>query len=171
MSRFNIRRYPNGKLLTKPSKATMIRIRARLGQEIARLNGANAQAVIGTLNPIIRGWANYFRTGVSQRSYNQLDNWLFHRLWRWALRRHPNKGLGWIKDRYWGRYRVSRNDHWVFGDRDTGQHLTKAAWTPIIRHIKVKGRASPDDPALAQYWQRRRQRPALPPPAAALGLA
>jgi len=149
----------------------MIRIRARLGQEIARLNGANAQAVIGTLNPIIRGWANYFRTGVSQRSYNQLDNWLFHRLWRWALRRHPNKGLGWIKDRYWGRYRVSRNDHWVFGDRDTGQHLTKAAWTPIIRHIKVKGRASPDDPALAQYWQRRRQRPALPPPAAALGLA
>ncbi len=66
---FNIRRYPNGKLLTKPSKAAVIRIRARLGQEVTRLNGANAQAVIGTLNPIIRGWANYYRTGVSQRSY------------------------------------------------------------------------------------------------------
>ncbi|MDN6350959.1 MAG: group II intron reverse transcriptase/maturase, partial [Yaniella sp.] len=168
---FNIRRYPNGKLLTKPSKTAMIRIRARLGQEVTRLNGANAQAVIGTLNPILRGWANYYRTGVSQRSYNQLDSWLFDRLWRWALRRHPNKGRRWIKDRYWGRYRASRNDHWVFGDRDTGQHLTKTAWTPIVRHIKVKGRASPDDPALTEYWQQRRRRPPLPTPAAALGLA
>ncbi|MCP2287089.1 RNA-directed DNA polymerase [Promicromonospora umidemergens] len=169
---FNIRRYPNGKLLTKPSKTAMLRMRARLGQEVARLNGLHAQAVIGTLNPIIKGWANYYRTGVSQRSYNLIDNWLFQRLWRWALRRHPNKGLRWIKDRYWGRYRITRSDRWVFGDRDTGQHLTKAAWTPIVRHIKVKGRASPDDPALTEYWHRRRRRPpSLPMPSAALGLA
>lgn len=62
---FNIRRSPDGKLHTKPSKATMIRLRARLGQEITRLNGANAHAVIGTLNPMLRGWAKYYRTGVS----------------------------------------------------------------------------------------------------------
>lgn len=170
---FNIRRYPNGKLLTKPSKTAMIQMRARLGREVSRLNGANAQAVIGTLNPIIKGWANYYRTGVSHRSFAAIDNWLYQRLRRWALRRHQNKGLRWIKDRYWGRYRLTRNDYWVFGDRDTGQHLVKAAWTPIVRHTKVKGRASPDDPALADYWQRRRRRghPAPPMPSTALGLA
>ena len=30
------------------------------------------------------------------------------------------------------------------------------AWTPIIRHRKVTGRASPDDPALTAYWNQRR---------------
>jgi len=43
-------------------------------------------------------------------------------------------------------------------DRDTGAHLTRFAWTKIVRHDLVKGRASPDDPALAEYWARRRRK-------------
>jgi len=56
---FNVRRYPNGKLLIKPSKAAVKRVRRRLAAEVKALHGANAQAVIATLNPIIRGWAAY----------------------------------------------------------------------------------------------------------------
>ena len=52
---FNVRRYRNGKLLIKPSKEAIRRIR-RLAAEVA-LHGANAEAVITRLNPIIRGWA------------------------------------------------------------------------------------------------------------------
>ena len=48
---FNIRRYPNGKLLTKPSKAAMRRIRERLSAEATALRGANADAFIATAQP------------------------------------------------------------------------------------------------------------------------
>ena len=64
---FNVRRY-HGKLLIKPSKAAVRRIRERLRTEMRSLRGANAQAVIARLNPIIRGWAAYYRTVVSSES-------------------------------------------------------------------------------------------------------
>ena len=52
---FSIRRYRNGKLLIKPSKAAVQRIRSRLAAEVSALHGANAEAVINKLNPVIRG--------------------------------------------------------------------------------------------------------------------
>jgi hypothetical protein len=56
---FNVRRYPCGKLLIKPSEAAMKRVRERLAAELRTLRGGNAMAIIATLNPIIRGWAAY----------------------------------------------------------------------------------------------------------------
>ncbi len=53
----NVRRYPGGKLLIKPSKAAIRRIWERLAAETRALRGANAMAVIVRLSPIIRGWA------------------------------------------------------------------------------------------------------------------
>ena len=64
---FNVRRY-HGKLLIKPSKAAIRRIRERLRTELRSLRGSNAQAVIKRLNPIIRGWAAYYRTQVSSET-------------------------------------------------------------------------------------------------------
>jgi RNA-directed DNA polymerase len=46
----------------------------------------------------------------------------------------------------------------VFGDAASGAYLVKFAWTPIVRHTLVKGGASPDDPALTEYWATRRRR-------------
>ena len=51
---FNIRRY-HRKLLIKPSKAAVKRLRERLAAETRKLRGLNAVAVITTLSPIIRG--------------------------------------------------------------------------------------------------------------------
>jgi RNA-directed DNA polymerase len=52
----------------------------------------------------------------------------------------------------------------VFGNRDTGAYLVRLAWTKIVRHDLVSGRASPDDPALSEYWARRRRRAKDLPP-------
>ncbi len=52
---FNIRRYPNRKLLIKPSEAAIRRLRERLAAETRTLRGGNAMAVIAALNPVIRG--------------------------------------------------------------------------------------------------------------------
>ena len=53
---------------------------------------------------------------------------------------------------------ASRQDRWVFGDRDSGIYLRQFVWTKIVRHRLVMGTASPDDPALDQYWADRRRK-------------
>ena len=155
---FNVRRYPNRKLLIKPSQAAIRRVRERLASELRTLRGANAMAVIARLNPIVRGWAAYYRGVVSSRLFGSLDHYLWHITYKWATWRHTNKPKHWITSRYFGKFNKFRNDHWVFGDRDTGAYLVRFSWTAIERHVPVKGAASPDDPALASYWADRRKK-------------
>jgi RNA-directed DNA polymerase len=158
---FEIRRY-RGKLLTKPSKDALRRIRKRLSQEVTALRGANADAVIARLNPIITGWAAYYRIGVSKRAFGALDAHLWRLVYKWSKFSHPNKPRRWIITRYFGMFNPARQDKWVFGSRETGFYLRKFAWTKIVRHRMVAGRASPDDPALTGYWEQRRRRARLP---------
>lgn len=155
---FNVRRYGGGKLLIKPSQAAVRRIRDRLAVEVRSLHGSNALAVIRRLNPIIRGWSAYYRGVVSKEVFTAVDHYLWGRLYRWALRAHPNKSKHWVVDRYFGMFNASRNDRWVFGDRDSGIYLRQFAWTKIVRHKMVTGMASPDDPALDRYWASRRRK-------------
>ena len=122
--------------------------------------------VIGTLNPIIRGQANYYRPGASKKAFRALDDHLWRHLYKWARRRHPSKPRRWVTARYFGAFHPTRRDRWVFGDRDSGAYLHQYAWTTIVRHAPVPGRHSPDDPALAQYWadrRRKRKPPQLAP--------
>ena len=158
---FEIRRY-RGKLLTKPSKDALRQIRKRLSEEARALRGGNADAVIARLNPIITGWAAYYRIGVSKRAFGALDAHLWRLAWKWARSSHPNKPKRWIIARYFGMFNPARQDKWVFGSRETGFYLRKFAWTKIVRHRMVAGRASPDDPALTGYWDQRRRRTRLP---------
>ena len=92
---FNVRRYRD-KPLIKPSKAAVRRIRERLRTELRSLRGSNAQAVIKRLNPIIRGWANYYRTQVSSEVFDALDDYLWRLTWKWATYSHPNKPKPWV---------------------------------------------------------------------------
>jgi RNA-directed DNA polymerase len=152
-----VRRY-RGKLLIKPAKAAVRRIRERLRTEMRSLRGANAQAVIARLNPIVRGWSAYYRTVVSSQTFTALDHYLWKLTYKWAKHSHPNKPTRWIIRRYFGTFNKSRQDRWVFGDRDSGAYLHRFAWTKIVRHQMVRGTSSPDDPALAEYWAARRRR-------------
>jgi RNA-directed DNA polymerase len=72
---FNIRRH-GGKLLIKPSKNAVKRIRKRLAVEMHSLRGSNAQAVLATIVPITRGWAAYYRCVVSKRVFTALDDYM-----------------------------------------------------------------------------------------------
>jgi RNA-directed DNA polymerase len=154
---FNVRRYNSRKLLIKPSTAAIRRLRKRLASEMRTLRGGNAMAVIATLNPIIRGWAAYYRGVVSSKVFRTLDEYMWILTYKWATWRHHNKSKYWIVGRYFGKFNKFRNDRWVFGDRDSGACLVKFSWTAIERHVPVKGTASPDDPALASYWANRRR--------------
>src|SRR6202022_4600872 len=118
---FNVRRY-HGKLLIKPSKAAIRRIRERLRAELRSLRGFNAGAVIKRLNPIIRGWANYYRTHVAGEIFGDLDQYLWRLTYKWATISHANKPKSWVIARYYGKFNKSRQDRWGFGARQRGAH-------------------------------------------------
>ena len=167
---WNFRRYPVGKTLVKPSKGSVAKHRQRLADEMRRLRGSNAGAVIGTLNPVIRGWAAYHRSQVSSETFSSLGHYTWKLTWKWARWSHPGKGTRWTIGRYYGKFCPSREDKWVFGDRETGAYLLNHAWTGIRRHVMVKGRASPDDPDLTGYWENRRRKTGLALDAGTLSL-
>ena len=118
--------------------------------------------MISRLNPIIRGWAAYYRSVVSKETFSSLDHYVWRLTYRWAKRAHPNKSKRWVIAQYFGMFNPSRRDRWVFGDRGSGRYLVKFSWTSIVRHQMVTGGASPDDPALTDYWARRRRRRRTP---------
>lgn len=161
---FNIRQYeaPNCtrsgfKLLITLSKESRMKIRKKLKEEWKRMVSAPVGAVIKRINPIVRGWGNYFRIGVSSKVFSELDSHQFKRQDRFVNRRHPNKPAYWKKGKYWGRIK-GRNDNWVFQDKRTGAYMLKFSWIPIQRHVMVKQDASPDDPTLKDYWEDRTKR-------------
>jgi RNA-directed DNA polymerase len=102
--------------------------------------------------------------------FQALDAHVWRLVYKWASFTHPKKPKSWIIDRYFGQFNPHRRDRWVFGDRNSGAYTVKFAWTAIVRHPLVKGRASPDDPALDQYWADRRRRKAPPLDKRRLGL-
>jgi RNA-directed DNA polymerase len=152
----NVRRYPNGKLLIKPSKKNVKIFLGGIRRTIKAALGKSAADLISELNPKIRGWANYHRHVVSKRTFDRVDHEIFSSLWRWARRRHPKKGLRWLKQKYFERHQG--RDWSFFGETcdDEGQSsktwLYRAVSTPIKRHVKVKGEANPYDPAYETYF-------------------
>ncbi|MGW5816013.1 group II intron reverse transcriptase/maturase [Streptomyces noursei] len=151
---FNVRKY-GAKLLIKPSRKAVTTVKAKIRQTVRQSPQAPTDALVKWLNPLIKGWSTYYRSVVAAEVFHDLDDWMWHRTWRWASRRHPQKGRKWVRNRYFGRFHPGRQDNWVFGNPGTGRYLYKFSWTKIERHIPVKGTASKDDPSLTSYWTAR----------------
>ncbi|MGI5291998.1 group II intron maturase-specific domain-containing protein [Nonomuraea polychroma] len=148
---FEIRRFW-GKLLTKPSKDALRRIRKRLSQEVTALRGANADAMIAKLNPIIKGWAAYYRIGVSKRAFGALDA----HLWRLVYKspRSPTR-----TSRSGGSSpgtSACSTPPGVTSGRSGARRLASTCASSPGRRLSGTGwsqdGASPDDPALIDYW-------------------
>ena len=158
---FNSRHY-DGKLLIKPSKKKVLAFCKRVGKEIKNLSSAQQEVLIRKLNPILSGFANYYKGVVSKETFSYISHRIWQYLWRWAKRRHPNKNTKWVRKRY---FKTIKGNKWTFActisdrrGKDKELILYQIEQTPIKRHIKVKGDASPDDPLLKEYWQLRHQK-------------
>ena len=155
----NVRRYPNGKRLIKPSRKSIQSVLTKAREIIRKHGGGPVHPLIIRLNPVIRGWANYHRHVVSKRIFARIDAEIFQMLWKWAKARHPKKGLRWIKSKYFER--VGTRDWWFFGKSTTvgnklaHYRLFHASSIRIVRHILVKSDLNPYDPAWAEYLAQR----------------
>lgn len=87
-----------------PSQRAMKRIRARIKALTGRGRaGMDIRDVIAAINPILRGWGNYFRTGNAATKFIQIDRYVVHRLWRLMRKRYgrnlkPGQWKLWTRD-------------------------------------------------------------------------
>jgi RNA-directed DNA polymerase len=169
---FTIRQFPEGKhhsgksgghsskllgfkTIIKPSKQKIKQHIKKLGEVIRAHKSAPQVVLIKKLNPIIRGWSNYYSSVCSKEEYSYCDHILYQQLKRWAERRHPNKSKTWVANKYW---HTEGDRNWAFGvkykENNNFFGLIEHAKTTIVRHVKVKGEVSPYDGNLT-YWSSR----------------
>lgn len=144
------------KTLIKPSPENMSRHQEKLAK-IIKFHRASSQSVlINELNPVIRGWSNYYSTVVSKDIFTSIDSWLYQQLRNWAEHRHPHKSQYWISSKYWD----CDSTGWFFRTRGgKSQRLVEHDKTPIIRHVKVQGEKSPYDGDWIYWGTRMGQHP------------
>ncbi|PNE59859.1 maturase [Paraburkholderia fungorum] len=150
----NVRKY-GGKLLIKPANKSAKALLEKVREIVKQNRSATQTNLILQLNPVIRGWAMYHRHVVSKSCFTSIDAHIWRLLWTWAMRRHPNKGAGWVKNRY---FRVEGNRTWAFTARTNDRgviRLFRATMISIVRHVKIRGQANPFDPAWSSYFARR----------------
>jgi RNA-directed DNA polymerase len=156
----NVRKY-GGKLLIKPSKANVATFLEKIRSAVKGNKALDQDKLIRMLNPMIQGWANYHQHVVSKETFARVDHEIWHTLWQWAVRRHPQKSSVWIKKRY---FHSVGTRQWVFA-ATTGERfpngkpilksLRKTKDTSIQRHRAIKLVANPFDPKWEMYFEER----------------
>lgn len=156
----NVRKYQH-KLLIKPSRKNRRSFLHNIRQTVSRHKQAKTENLIRMLNPKILGWANYHRHIVAKKTFRCIDGQIFRSLWRWAVRRHPRKGKQWVRRKYFSSVNL-RN--WVFSakvlDSPKNQRLLTLRYASdvrIQRHVKIRKKAHPFDPAYQQYLKQRKR--------------
>lgn len=156
---FHVRQYNHQECIITPQKEKVLNKLREIKAWLRQHKTVKPETVIRYLNPILRGWANYYRYGASKQMFSYFDHRIVMMLWRWAKRRHPNKGSKWVKRKY---FRNLKGDQWRFyaqtEDRQGERkylYLNRLSEVEIRRFVKVKGKASPDDPQLTDYWKKR----------------
>src|SRR6202008_877317 len=142
----HVRKY-QGKLIIKPAKKNIKNFLDQVRGIIRENKTAKTVNLIGLLNPVIKGWAEYHKTINAKTTSSYVDQRIWRALWHWAKRRHPRKGRRWVKDRYFARLGTRR---WILNDVAATQDgrrivvkLYAAIDTRIIIHKKGEGDLNP----------------------------
>lgn len=139
---FNFRIYPREShptgfgLLVKPIKAKVIDFKRRLRKVFREGKNMTAYALIQKRNPILRGWANYYRTVTSKKIFSSMDKYLWNSSFKWIRRKHRKLGVKELLKLYF--HKVGNRDK-VFYGKLKGEEITlfSLAYVQIKRHSIV----------------------------------
>jgi RNA-directed DNA polymerase len=144
------------KTIIKPSKKKIALHIKSIGDIIRSHKSAPQAALIKRLNPIIRGWCNYYSTVSSKETFRNCKNTIWSQLRAWARYRTGNFSRKTF-DKYW-RYSGERL---TFSPR-SGMELAVHSDTLIKRHVKVRGDKSYFDGDVLYWGTRKGTHPELP---------
>jgi len=146
---WNVRKF-RGQLVIQPSKKNVKAFLSKVRDTLRKMCTARQADAIEELVPVIRGWANYHRSQMATRTFSRCDHQVWQALWRWACRRHPQKGAPWIKQRYFRRH---KGRDWRFAEKD--KLLPTLSEFRKRPHTKVNAAANPYDPTFDEYFSKR----------------
>ena len=168
---FNIRQHPVGKhqsgcnrygqklgfkTLIKPSKRKVELHIQKIRDTIDVYKTAPQAALINRLNPVIRGWCNYYSRVCSKQTFSNCDYVLWSQLRAWARYR-----TGKFNFRTLTKYFRDIEGRLTFSTKDD-MRLTAHVATPITRHVKVKGNRSFFDGDVIYWSSRKGKHPNIP---------
>jgi RNA-directed DNA polymerase len=172
---FNIRQFPVGKYqsgstrkgllgfktIITPTKESQKTHYHNVAEVINKSRGLDQAILIKNLNPIIRGWCNYYSTVVSQKVFEKIWHLIVFKLLKWGIHRHRNKGRKWIVRKY---FHFINGDSWTFATRGDKNPLVlyKHPDTEIKRYVKVRGNKSPYDGDWLYWCERMGKHPEIP---------
>ncbi len=79
-------------LYAYPRDRTIERFKNRVRQITTRRNPKKLGGLLDELNPVIRGWGNYYRRAHVRRLFHRLDGWILRRIWSWRYKRWRCRG-------------------------------------------------------------------------------
>jgi RNA-directed DNA polymerase len=102
---FRIQRHPRRgttrrHIYTYPSKAAVAAVKTKVRAATRQGTNQPLAALLSRLNPVLRGWANYFRHGVSKATFNYLRAFVWRRVVSWLRRKHPRMSWEQLRRRY-----------------------------------------------------------------------
>ena len=85
-------------LYTYPSKTSLASVKAKVRGVLTQGNTNQTLAnLLQRINPVLRGWANYFRHGVSARTFDYLNSWSWWRVVNWLRHKHRRASWKWLR--------------------------------------------------------------------------
>lgn len=95
---YNYKLYPSRdnsrgfKFLIKPSKKSILKLKVSLRETFQKSKNWSADFLICTLNPILRGWRNYFNCVVTSKIFHAIDRYQWKKVWKWIKKKEIGKG-------------------------------------------------------------------------------
>ena len=111
-------------IYTYPSKAALQAVKAKVRALTQGNTDQSLSNLLQRLNPVLRGWANYFRHGVSARTFDYLNAFSWRRVVNWLRHKHPRASWSWLRRHHLPRWRPT----------DGEVSLFNPATTPITRY-------------------------------------
>ena len=125
---FTFREYPDksrlkgrkkGIFLVKPSKKNVLNIVRKISNTVKNYPNAEAGTIIKHLNPILRGWAEHYRTVSSRSSFRKVSEHTFRSLLRWVYRKHGRSKRRETLSKYFKTVKTKNSvNKWVFSGVD-----------------------------------------------------
>ena len=126
------------KLRVEPTKDKIKRHWREISDTIWKLKDVSPDVLIMKIQPMITGWANYYRTAHSSEAFSKLDYLLYNRLTQWAKRKHSKKGVRWINEKYFGAKRVGKTKGLIHDTIDGRKWVFRGKTKHIKAYAKHK---------------------------------
>ena len=148
---FNFKKYSKGKLLVRPSKDSIKSFKYKIKKIFKRYRASNVSVLIEKLNPVIRGWGNYYRFANSKNTYSSLDKYIWYKSLQWVKRVHHRRQTIKYYHKYFKPFFKYKQE--TLNDGKTSVFALSSI--AILRYVKIQSEANPFDKQYDLYFLKR----------------